>query len=311
MNRHDNDKGTDSGNRCLSLYFSAIQFIGALAPLLVVILFSRTVAAEENPAAETQKDLSVDEAARELANPNTPMASLTLKSQWWTWDGDLPGAAGDDSGTFLFQPVLPFPLSKMDTIFFRPAFTCLVDQPVVNSQGQIESKSGFGDIGFDLAYGRTSVSGFLAAVGMVSSVPTFSNGLSSRTWTLGPEVLIGYFQKWGVLAIFPSHQWDVTGSNDISLTSIQPIATYLPSGGWAVGTSGILTYDWNAEQWTIPINLQLSKTIKLGKMPWKFTLEINYYIERSDALGPEWMMGFNMTPIVPNVFANLFRKKGT
>jgi len=255
------------------------------------------------------QELSADEAAKQLANPNSPLASLTLKSQWRIWDGDLPGADGHDSGTFLFQPTFPFMVNKTDTIFFRPAFSYLVDQPVVNSQGQVGSKSGFADMGFDLAYGRTEKSGLLTAVGMVGSVPIGGSDLSSRTWGLGPEVFVGMFKSWGVLGVFPNHVWDVGGRNKISLTTIQPIAVFLPGGGWSVGTAGLLNYDWRAEQWTVPIQLQVSKTIKIGKTPWKFALEANYYVEHSDALGPEWMIGFNITPVVPNIFDRLIHSK--
>lgn len=33
-----------------------------------------------------------DEVARELANPNTPLAKLTFKNQLTHWDDDLPGS---------------------------------------------------------------------------------------------------------------------------------------------------------------------------------------------------------------------------
>ncbi len=74
-------------------------------------------------------------------------------------------------------------------------------------------------------------------------------------------------------------------------------------GGWTTGTAGTLKYDWEGEQWTVPLNLVLSKTVKLGKIPWRFGLEANYYIERSDLLGPQWMIGFNVSRVVPNIFA--------
>jgi len=35
-------------------------------------------------------------------------------------------------------------------------------------------------------------------------------------------------------------------------------------------------------------------------MPVKIAAEINYYIERPDNFGSEWMIGFNVTPVVEN-----------
>jgi len=44
----------------------------------------------------------------------------------------------------------------------------------------------------------------------------------------------------------------------------------------------------------------------LGSRPWKLGGEINYYVERADALAPEWMFGLSITPVVKNVLADWF-----
>jgi hypothetical protein len=64
-----------------------------------------------------------------------------------------------------------------------------------------------------------------------------------------------------------------------------------------------MTYNWEAEQWTIPLQMQISKTVKIGKLPVKVALEASYYVERAGSLGQEWMIGLNITPVVPNVLA--------
>lgn len=83
---------------------------------------------------------------------------------------------------------------------------------------------------------------------------------------------------------------------------------FLPGGGWKYGTTPIITYDWTTSQWTIPINLTVSKTIKLGTLPVNFAIEVNYYVEKPNTFGPSWMIGFNITPVVPNILAQLFQK---
>ena len=125
--------------------------------------------------------MSAEETAKQLANPNTPLASLTLKNQWTHWNGDLPGSGDIDSQTFLFQPSFPFPINDTDSIFLRPAFPFLLDQPVVDSTGNVRTESGFGDMGLDLAFGRTSKTGVLTAVGVVAGIPIGSQSLSGDT----------------------------------------------------------------------------------------------------------------------------------
>lgn len=111
-----------------------------------------------------------------------------------------------------------------------------------------------------------------------------------------------------MVGIFPSHQWDVAGwgDNDVNLTTIQVFGTLLPGDGWSIGTSPIMTYDWTNDQWTIPLNLNVGKTVIWGGTPWKLSAEVNYYIEKPDTFAAEWMVGINITPVVENFLAKMF-----
>ena len=54
-------------------------------------------------AQDTGDKISAEEAARELANPNSPLASLTLKVQYTTFKGDLPNADDQDKFGLTFS----------------------------------------------------------------------------------------------------------------------------------------------------------------------------------------------------------------
>jgi hypothetical protein len=254
---------------------------------------------------------SADEIAAKLANPNTPLASLTLKLQYRSYEGDLPDAGDQHGTTMLFQPSFPNPLPNGDLVLFRPAIPFQFDQPAFDPASlDFDSEIGLGDISFDLAYARTTDSGILWAAGLISTLPTATNdALGADRYTLGPELLIGKLTKQYVLGMFPNHQWDIGGSGeaDINLTSIQLFGTYLPGGGWNVGTSPILSYDHNANQWTIPLNLSFGKTVIVGGRPWKLGAEINYYVEQPDAFGPRWMFGISIAPVIENPFSKLYQ----
>ena len=261
------------------------------------------------PGAAQEK--SADEVAKELANPNNSLASLTFRNQFRWYKGDLPNADSQSNYTLLFQPVFPFSLTppsesaKAANLFIRPAIPLLVDQPVFDLQKfDFDDVTAMGDIGFDVAYGVTEKSGWLWAFGMVGSLPTATDSdVASKQLRLGPEALIAKFHKWGIWALFPSHLWDVTGWSDngyYSVSQLQAVLKFLPGDGWAIGTSPIMNYDWKAEEWTVPLNLTVSKTVMFGKMPVKIELETNYYIVQPDLFGPEWLIGINITPVVPN-----------
>ena len=294
-------RGGDSGRPQMTLS------TGKSSIMACVILTAPALAAEDGGGVK-----SADEVARELANPNNSLASLTFKNQYRQYRGDLPGASKQSNYTLLFQPVFPFSLAPTDSgakanLFVRPAFPLLVDQPVpVSSGGNIafDEITALGDIAFDIGYGVTEKTGLLWAAGMVGTLPTATDdALAGDQWRLGPEVLLAKFEKWGVYGIFPSHQWRVAGSNHAaySTSQLQVFYKYLPGGGWNVGTSPIMNYDWIDDQWTVPLNLTVGKTVRMGSVPVKLELEYNYYVEQPDAFGPKWMVGFNITPVVPNV----------
>jgi hypothetical protein len=253
---------------------------------------------------------SADEIAESLANPNTPLASQTFRIQYRLFQGDLPDVDEQDGTLVLYQPAFPFPLENGATVFFRPATPLIFDQPYFDAaEGDFESLDGIGDIGFDLAYGRTTSTGLLWAMGMISTLPTATQDkLGQDRWTLGPELLVGKLTKSYVVGALTTHQWDIGGSGDadINLTTVNALATFLPGGGWNVGTAPIMSYDHENNQWTLPINLSFGNTVIWRGRPWKLGAEINYFVDQPDAFGPEWMFGINIAPVVENVFAGLF-----
>ncbi|MEP4149249.1 MAG: hypothetical protein ABJL54_18665 [Halioglobus sp.] len=254
---------------------------------------------------------SAEEVAKSLANPNTPLASQTFKIQYRLFEGDLPGADDQSGTTVLYQPSFPFKLDSGATVFFRPAFPIVLDQPVYDGMDRdFDSVSGLGDIGFDLAYGRTTDTGLLWAVGMISTLPTATKDeLGPDRWNLGPEFLIGKISKKYVVGALTTYQTDIGGSGDadVSLTTFNAFATFLPGGGWNVGTAPIMSYDHENSQWTLPLNLSVGKTVIWNGRPWKLGAEINYFVDQPDAFGPQWMFGINIAPVVKNVFAGMFQ----
>jgi len=281
-----------------------------------IVIFSvadreMTIAAAPASAAGSASEPSAEEIAAKLANPNTPMASLTFRLQQRTFDGDLPGASNQSGTTLAFQPSFPFALENGDVFFFRPNIPIQFNSPSPDpANGGFKEESGLGDIGFDLAYGRTTKSGMIYAGGIIALLPTATkDSLGADRFALGPEFMIGKISKKYVLGLFPSHMWDVGGSGDadINLTTITAFATFLPGGGWSVGSSPIITFDYNSDQWTIPLNLSVGKTVIWSGRPWKLGVELNYYVERSDAFAPEWFIGINVAPVVENVLARWFK----
>lgn len=250
---------------------------------------------------------SADEMAKKLANPNSPLATLNFKAQYRQFDGDLPKANQQSSTTITFQPSFPFSLDNGDLVFFRPGIPLIINQPIPTTDGSgFEGETGLGDIGFDLAYGVTTKTGWAIAGGMVASLPTATEDkIGTNKFSAGPELLVAKLGANYVLGAYPNHMWDVAGSGDkdVSVTSAQLFGIWLPGGGWNVGTTPILSYDHINDQATVPVNLTLGKTLIFDGTPWKVGIEFNYYVEKNESISPTWMIGFNFGPVVRNAFA--------
>jgi hypothetical protein len=67
-----------------------------------------------------------------------------------------------------------------------------------------------------------------------------------------------------------------------------------------------MSYDWERKQWTVPLQVNVGKTVMLNGRPWKLSVEVNYYVEKADSFGPEWMISLNVAPVVKNALAGLF-----
>ncbi len=257
------------------------------------------------------EEKSIEEMSKELANPNTSVASLTFKLQFRGFEGDLADADDQGSTTLLFQPSLPFKRDSGAKIIFRPAIPFIVDQPLFQGGSDWDEDTGLGDISFDLAYAfapEKDDPGQLVAVGIISSLPTGDDDLGfGEATTLGPEFLYGKISKELIWGFFPNHQWDVSGDIDVNLTTVQFFYSRFAAGGITYGSSPILNYDHDEDEWTIPLNFTVSKTAAVGGRPWKFGAEINYYIEQPDAFGPEWMISFSAAPVVKNALAEWFK----
>ena len=254
---------------------------------------------------------SADAVARELSNPTTALASLDNSLEYSTFTGNLPGADDQSGWLYSFQPSLPFPQANGKNIIFRPLFTVFIDQPYFDpASGRFDSKEfELGDVAFDLAYGGTDEdTGILSLYGLFGSLPTATDdAVGSDQYQFGPEFAVGLIREWGLIGALVSHAWDVGGNNraDFSTTSVQYFYAFGIGNGQQIFASPTITFDWEADSdndWTVPVGIGYEKTTKLGSRPFKFAVELNYYIEQPDSFGPVWLLIFSASPVVKNPF---------
>ena len=266
---------------------------------------------ELKQATDSPHALSAEDLNRELANPNTPLSSLNLKQVYTSFDGDLPGADQQSSKVTVFQPILPFPLTDDGTtnLFIRPVLAYAWQQPVFDvATNSFKDEKGLLDPGFDVAIGKTMDGGLIAVGGLQGTTAWGSDDLSADQWRLGPEFIVAKISARGFLAVFPAHQWDVSGGdNAYSTSQLELFAGVFLPNAFTLYTDSKSFYDWKENQATIPLNLTLRKVIKFGKIPIKLELSGDYFVEQDDNFGQDWAITLQISPLVPNFIAELLQ----
>ena len=253
-----------------------------------------------------QEQRSADELAREMSNPTAAVSALTNSFDFTTYAGDLPGASDQTGWSYLLQPAIPFPLEGGANILFRPAIPILLDTPIyhevgIDGAGFDGSGVKFGDIAFDLAYGKTTANGILILGGLTGSFPTGGEGVTSNEVSLGPEVVLGVLRQWGLVGFLATQRWGISGDKDVNTMAITAFYAISMGGGWQFVGSPIATYNPDAEannKWAIPLAAGFSRTTLAGSTPLKLTLQVWKYIEKPEAFATDWQVRLSIAPVI-------------
>ncbi|WP_206542520.1 transporter [Pseudomonas sp. TTU2014-080ASC] len=162
--------------------------------------------------------------------------------------------------------------------------------------------SGLGDTTASFFLSPKSDSGLIWGAGPVLLLPTATDErLGSEQFGLGPTA-VGLTQQgpW-TLGALANHIWSVAGDHnreDVSSSLLQPFASYNFGHGTSVALSVDSTYNWQAEQWTVPINLGVSQVLVIGKQALSLQLGGKYYAETPEG-GPQWGIRTTVTLLFP------------
>ncbi|MEE4314629.1 MAG: hypothetical protein V2J11_09010 [Desulfofustis sp.] len=96
-----------------------------------------------------------------------------------------------------------------------------------------------------------------------------------------------------------NHIWSMAGDDDrvdINATFMQPVLAYVTPTQTTFRMNTEATYDWEGEEWSVPINLTVAQLLKLGKLPVQLMAGIRYWAESpeggADNLGVRLQLTF-------------------
>lgn len=243
--------------------------------------------------------------AKKLANPVADMISLPFQ---YNYDSDIGKYDKGDMHKVNIQPVIPFSLNEDWNLISRTILPAIWQDdiafnPITNTG--TGSQSGFGSIVQSLFFSpkAPTADGWIWGAGPVFLVPTATNDLlGGDQWGAGPTAVAlkqdGHF-TYGGLA---NHIWsfaDDTNSK-ISSTFLQPFFAYITEEAITYGINTESTYNWETDDWSVPINVSVSKVTRIGNQLISLQAGVRYWAVTDADSSPEgWGARLGLTFIFP------------
>jgi hypothetical protein len=237
--------------------------------------------------------------AQQLANPVASLISVPIQVNF----DENYGSTDDGSVVRInVQPVVPISLNDEWNLISRTILP-VVDQSGIPSPGL--GNSGLGDTvqSFFFSPKLPTASGWIWGVGPVALLPTATDErLGADKWGLGPTaVVLKQSGSWtyGALA---NHIESVGGDSaraDISATFLQPFLSYITPTQTTYSVNVESTYDWETEDWSVPLNLTVSQLVSLGNQVAQIGGGVRYWVTSPDNGPEDWGLRFNFTLLFP------------
>jgi hypothetical protein len=269
------------------------------AAFACALSFTTTLLAQD---AASDPKAAEAELAKKLQNPVASLISVPIQNNW---DFGI-GPADAMKYTCNIQPVVPISISKDWNLIIRTIMPVIYaeavsDNPLAPASAR-ESHSGLGDITQSFFFSpKEPVGGWILGAGPVALWPTATDSaLGASQWGAGPTVVALQQQHGFTYGILANHIWSYTGWGDrnVNATFLQPFVSFTTKKFTTFSVNTESTYDWQAQQWTVPVNFMVQQLVKIGKQPIAFQLGYRYYAEKPDG-GPDWGLRFAITFLFP------------
>jgi hypothetical protein len=238
-----------------------------------------------------------EELAKKLSNPIASLISVPFQFNWDQGYGPNDG----DKAYVNVQPVIPFTLNENWNLISRTIVPIAYQNDIAGPSGD---QFGLGDTTQSLFFSpsKPGPGGIIWGLGPVFLVPTATDGLlGSRQWGAGPTgVALKQSGPWTV-GILANHIWSFAGDDDsvdVNSTFLQPFISYTTKDAWTFSLNTESTYNWESDDWSVPINFLVTKLIRIDKQPVSLGAGVRYWAASPDS-GPD---GFGVRAVVTLLF---------
>jgi hypothetical protein len=257
-------------------------------------LFVSSVAAAQQPGAAGGQSADL---AKQLSNPIADLVSVPFQFNWEQNVGPR------EQTRFLLnvQPVMPFSLNPDWNLIAR-VIAPLLSQPVLVEGGV--PAFGVSDITASFFFSPTRAVAPMFGVGPVIVLPsTAEPTLGTGKWSAGPTaVVLRQHGPWTYGALW-NQVWSFSGDDsraDVNQMFLQPFLAYQATRTITVTMQSESTANWEAEdeQWTVPINVIVSKLSSFGIFPASYQFGLGGFVAHPE-VGPSWKIRAAIVILLP------------
>ena len=269
----------------VSCAFFAALTVAALIAVPTLAHAQNTGIVSEHKDVDKDGDKDAADLAKQLSNPVASLISVPFQFNWDTGIGPKDA----DAITLNIQPVIPFKLNEDWNLISRTIVPVRWrDTPA----DRIDSTFGLGDAVQSIFLSPSApVGGWIVGAGPVALLPTATDpAFQGRQLGLGATG-VGLRQHGGwTYGLLANHIWGVTNPGDrarVNATFLQPFVSYTTQSATTFALLTETTYDWQAHQWTVPINAAVSQLVTIGGQHLSLQLGGRVYAQKPSG-GPDW-----------------------
>jgi hypothetical protein len=133
-------------------------------------------------------------------------------------------------------------------------------------------------------------------------VPTATDDqLGADRWAAGPTAVALKQNGKLTYGMLANHleSFAGSGSGDVSATFLQPFMAYVTDTQTTYSINTESTYDWEARQWSAPINIAVAQLLRAGDQLLQVSIGARYWVDAPEA-GPDgWGLRAGVTLLFP------------